>query len=195
MVFIQKTSTKTKSEFAVKFNTAGNTVIILSSCQLKMRILRFVVHSVLATKYYQASKTRHQIWKNIWSCSTIKFTEQVPPGGVKQRAVSKATASTSAGGSPPPKQQKLDFSAKLVSPPQQVSGEELKKLVRRYVVEEMLHLNTVGLPPIGAISNKIPTTINAVLGITVKNALPLKWVLAKSVVIFMLRRWGCFRMV
>ena len=34
---------------------AGNTVIILSSSQLKMRILRFVVNSVLATKYYQAS--------------------------------------------------------------------------------------------------------------------------------------------
>ena len=35
---------------------AGNTVIILSWCQLKLRILRFVVHSVLATKYYQASE-------------------------------------------------------------------------------------------------------------------------------------------
>ena len=31
----------------------------------------------------------------------------------------------------------MDFGAK------QVSGGELKKLVRRYVVEEMLHLNTV----------------------------------------------------
>ena len=30
---------------------AGNTGIILSLCQLKMRILRFVVHTVLATKY------------------------------------------------------------------------------------------------------------------------------------------------
>ena len=38
---------------------AGNTVIILSSCQLKMGMLRFVVHSVLETKYYLASKTRH----------------------------------------------------------------------------------------------------------------------------------------
>ena len=47
--------------------------------------------------------------------STVQFTEQVPPGGVKQRAASKATASTSAGGPPPPKQQKLDFSAKQVS--------------------------------------------------------------------------------
>ena len=35
---------------------ARNTFIILSLCQLKMRILRFIVHSVLATKYYQASK-------------------------------------------------------------------------------------------------------------------------------------------
>ena len=41
--------------------------------------------------------------------STIKFTEQVPPGGVKQRAASKTTASTSAGGPPAPTQQKLDF--------------------------------------------------------------------------------------
>ena len=46
--------------------------------------------------------------------STVKFTEQVPPGGVKQRAASKATASTCAGGPPPPKQQKLDFGAKRV---------------------------------------------------------------------------------
>ena len=100
--------------------------------------------------------------------STVKFTELVPPGGVKQRAASKATASTSAGGPPPPKQQKLDFSAK------QVSGGELKKLVRWYVVEEMLPLNTVDSPSFGAIINKIPTTINAVLGITVKNVLPIK---------------------
>ena len=54
--------------------------------------------------------------------STVKFTEQVPPGGVRQRAASKATASTSAGGCPPPKHQKLDLGAK------QVSGGELKKL-------------------------------------------------------------------
>ena len=47
---------------------SGNTVILL-------RLLRFAVHSVLATKYYQASKT---------------------PGGVKQRDASKATASMSA---------------------------------------------------------------------------------------------------
>ena len=47
--------------------------------------------------------------------STVKFTEQVPPGGVKQRAAIKAQASTSA-----PKQQKQDLSAK------QVSGGELK---------------------------------------------------------------------
>ena len=33
--------------------------------------------------------------------STVKFTEQVPAGGVKQRAVSKAT--TSPGGPPPPR--------------------------------------------------------------------------------------------
>ena len=44
--------------------------------------------------------------------STVKFTEQVPPGGVGQRAASKATASTSAGGPPPPKPQKLDLGAK-----------------------------------------------------------------------------------
>ena len=36
---------------------AGNTVIHFELCQLKMRTLRFVVHSVLVTKYYQASKT------------------------------------------------------------------------------------------------------------------------------------------
>ncbi|CAK6978118.1 Hypothetical predicted protein, partial [Scomber scombrus] len=44
---------------------------------------------------------------NIWSRSTVKLTEQV-----KQRAASKATASTSAGSPPPPKQLKLDFGAK-----------------------------------------------------------------------------------
>ena len=102
------------------------------------------------------------------SRSRVKFTEQVPPGGVKQRAASKVTASTSAGSPLPPKQQKLDFGAK------HVSGGELKRLVRRYVVEEMLHLNTVVLPLFGAIINKVPTTINAVLGVTVKNALPVK---------------------
>ena len=46
-------------------------------------------------------------------------------------------ALTSAGGPPPPKQQKLDFGAK------HASGGELKKLVGRYVVVEMLPLNTV----------------------------------------------------
>ena len=117
--------------------------------------------------------------------NTVKFTEPVPPGGVKQRAASKATASASAGGPPPPRQQKLDFGAK------QVSGGELKKLVGRYVVEEMLHLNTVDSPSFGAIINKSLATINAALGVTVKNALPIKWVLAKLVVIFMLRQRGC----
>ena len=110
-----------------------------------MRILRFIVHSVLATKYYQASKTQCQILRNIWSHSTVKFTEQVPPGGVKQSAASKATASTSAGAPPAPKKQKLDFSAK------QVNGGELKKLVGRYVVAEMVHLNTVDSPSFDAI--------------------------------------------
>lgn len=84
--------------------------------------------------------------------STVKLAEQVPPGGVKQRA-----ASTSARGDPPPKQHKLDFSAKAVS------GGELKKLVGRYVVEEMLPLNTVDSPSFRAIINKIPATINAEL--------------------------------
>ena len=80
-----------------------------------MRTLWFVEHSVLATKYYQASKTS-DLKKHLESpVSTVKFTEQVPPGGVKQRAASEATASTSAGGPPPPKQQKLDFGAKQVS--------------------------------------------------------------------------------
>ena len=40
---------------------AGNTVVILSLCQLKMRILRLVVHSEPVTKYHQASKTQRQI--------------------------------------------------------------------------------------------------------------------------------------
>ena len=62
----------------------------------------------------------------------------------------------------------LDFGAK------QVSGVELKKLVRWYVVEEMLPLNKVDSDSFGAIINKIPTTINAMLGATVKNALPIK---------------------
>ena len=78
-----------------------------------MRILRFVVRSVLATKCFHASKTQRQILRNIWSRSTVTFTEQVPPFGVKQRAAIKATAST--GGPQPPKQQKLDFGAKQVS--------------------------------------------------------------------------------
>ena len=75
---------------------ARKTLIVLSLCQLKMKLLRFIIHS--ATKHYQASKTQHQIWRNIWSRSTVQFTEQVPPGGVEQRAASKATASTSAWG-------------------------------------------------------------------------------------------------
>ena len=90
---------------------------------------------------------------------------------------SKAKASTSAGGPQPPKQQKLDFGAK------QVSGGALRKVVGRYVVEEMLHFNTVDSPSFGAIINKIPTTINAVFAVTVKNALPIKWALAKPIVI------------
>ena len=136
---------------------AGNTDIILSSCQLKMRILRFVVHSMLATKHYQALKPQRQIWRNIWSRSTVKSTEQVLPGGVKQRAASKATASTSAGGLTPPKQLKLDFGAK------QLSRGKLKKLVGQDVVEAMLHLNTVDSPSFCTIINKIPATINAML--------------------------------
>ena len=171
-----------RKERNVRFQ-AVNIVIILSWCQLKMTILRFVVHSALVTKHYQALNLLFQIWGNIWNRNTVKFTEQVPPGGVKQRAASKATVSTSAGGPPPPKQQKLDFGAK------QVRGGVLKKLVGRYVVEEMLPLNMVDSRTFGAIINKIPN-INAVLGVTVKNALPIKWVLAKPVNIFMLRCRG-----
>ena len=63
----------------------------------------------------------------------------------------------------------------------------MKKLVRRYVVEEMLPLNTVDLPMFGAIINKISATINAVFGVIVKNALPIN---VKPVVIFMLRWRG-----
>lgn len=47
----------------------------------------------------------------------------------------------------------------------------MKKIVGRYVVEEMLHLNMVDLPSFGAIIKKIPATIN---GVTVKHALPIK---------------------
>ena len=54
-----------------------------------------------------------------------------------------------------------------------ISGGELKKLVGWYVVEEMLHLNMVDSHSFCAIINKIPTTINAMLGVTVKNALPM----------------------
>ena len=50
----------------------------------------------------------------------MRSCQQVPPSGVKQRAASKASASTSAGGPSPLKHQKLDFGAK------QVSGGELK---------------------------------------------------------------------
>ena len=104
---------------------------------------------------------------------TVKFTEQVPPGGVKQRAASKATVSTSAGGPPPPKQQKLDFGAK------QVSGGELKRLVGSYVVEEVLSLNTVDSRSFRAIINKYPT-INAVLGVTVKKCTSNKVSIGKT---------------
>ena len=180
---LHKHKQRWREERDVRF-LAGNTVIILSLCQLKMRILRFVVHSVLGTNRYQASKTQHQIWSNIWSRSTAQLRLQSQSHQVV-RAASKATASTSAGSPPPPRQQKLDFGAK------QVSGGELKKLVGRYVVEEMLHLNTVDSPSFGAIINKSLATINAALGVTVKNALPIKWVLAKLVVIFMLRQRGC----
>ena len=98
---------------------AGNTVIILSLGQLKMRILRFGFKNTTSNL-----ESQH---------STVKFTKQVPPGGGKQRAASEATASASAAGPPPPKQQALDYGAK------QVRGGELKKLVGQYVVEEMLH--------------------------------------------------------
>ena len=77
-------------------------------------------------------------------------------------------ASTSAGGPPRTKQQRLDFGAK------QVSGGEFKKLVGRYVVEEMLPFNTVDSPSLRATINEIPTAIDTVLGVTVKNALPVK---------------------
>ena len=130
-------------------------------------------------KLWSSSKNMSNLQKHLDSQhSTVKFTHQVPPN--------KATASTSAGGPPPPKQQKLDFSAK------QVSGGELKKLVGRYVVEEVLPLNTIDSPSFRAIINKLPSSINAVLGITVENALPIRWVLAKPVVLmyFMLRRRG-----
>ena len=62
----------------------------------------------------------------------------------------------------------LDFGA------EQVSGGELKKLVMWYDVEEMLPVNTVDSPLFCAILNKIPTTINAVPDVTVRNALPIK---------------------
>ena len=121
---------------------------------------------LLATKYCQASKTQLCCNSKCFFKFEVKFTEQVSPGGVKQRAANKATSSTSAGGPAPPKQQKLDFSAKQV-------GESWIKLVGWYVVEEMLHLNKGESPLFGAIINKIPPTINAVLGIPVNNALPI----------------------
>ena len=64
----------------------------------------------------------------------------------------------------------------------------MKKLVGRHVVEEMLHLNAVDSPSFRAIINKIPTSIDALLGVTVKNALPIKLVLAKPVVAGMLSK-------
>ena len=66
---------------------AGNSVVILSLFQLNVRTLRFVVHSVLATKCYQASNAE----------------------------LSRELCSTSAGGPPPPKQQKLHLGAKQVN--------------------------------------------------------------------------------
>ena len=53
---------------------AANTFIILSLGQLKMRTLRFVVHSVRATNH--ASKTQSRIWRNIWSRSTARLRLQ-----------------------------------------------------------------------------------------------------------------------
>uniref|UniRef100_A0A3Q2P448 HAT C-terminal dimerisation domain-containing protein n=1 Tax=Fundulus heteroclitus TaxID=8078 RepID=A0A3Q2P448_FUNHE len=66
-------------------------------------------------------------------------------------------ASKTQRGPLPAKQQKLDFGAEAVS------GEELKKLVGKYVVEEMLPLNTIDSLSFRAIINKIPTTISAEL--------------------------------
>ena len=96
----------------------------------------YTLHSVLATKYYQASKTRHQIW----SRSTVKFTDQVLPGSVQQRTASEATTSTSAGVPPPPKQPELGFGAK------QVIGGGFKKLVVWCVVEETLLTHACFMP-------------------------------------------------
>ena len=109
-----------------------------------------------ATSHVFSMRTTH-VWPHSHTNNNGGLTEHVPPGGVKQRAASKAIASTFAGGDPSPKQQKLDFGAKAVS------GGELKKLVGRYVVEEMLPLNTVESPSFRAIINKVPTTINAEL--------------------------------
>ena len=58
-----------------------------------------------------------------------------------------------------------------------------------YVVQEMLPLHTVDSHSFFAKINKIPTTINAVLGITVKNALPVVNI-GKTGCHFMLRRRG-----
>lgn len=51
------------------------------------------------------------------------------------------------------KQQKLDFSGQT----QNVSGENLKKLVAGYIVEEMLSISTVDSPSFRRIMGKIPT--------------------------------------
>ena len=155
---------------------------ILSLGQLKMRILRFFVHSVPAAKYYHASKTQTKIWINIWSHSTARLRLQSKSHQVVlSRELRAKPRPRLLQGVPTTQTTKLDFGAK------QVSGGELKKLVRRYVVEEILPLNTVDSPLFGAIINKISATINAVFGVIVKNALPIN---VKPVVIFMLRWRG-----
>ena len=83
----------------------------------------------------KASNTQRQIWRNLWSRSTVQCAEHQ---AVFSREMQQSYDSCRR--SAPPKQHTLALSA------EQVSEGELKKLVGRYVVEETLHVNTLTRP-------------------------------------------------
>lgn len=73
--------------------------------------------------------------------ATTSLKERAPPGVKEKDMVG-----------PSPKQMRLDFEAKPTS------GAELNRLVGRYVVEEMLPVNTVDSPSFRDIVRRIPTS-------------------------------------
>ena len=83
---------------------AGNTVIILSSCQLKMRILMLLCSLCWRQNAIKLQKHNVKFEETFGVAAQLSLQTSWHR---EQRAASKATASTSAGGPPPPKQQKL----------------------------------------------------------------------------------------